>query len=420
MNRLAWPLLMLATAAWGGEYERRVDEVRKTRGFVALWDFVKRDGGRFAAHQGKAEGADLRLDVVNYVRDYWNVGRAARPEDVPFLSRGPFGAAVQFKEEPDLDLRPLLLVPRERLHGSGLDVKGPGRSVSMVAWVVRTGGNHAVAGIWHEGTDLHTASGLAARVEPGKRQYAIFAGLAGNNGASAVHLSENGGKSFGDKYARNLAVTPEVIPQVPATASGPELDAAWSVVGFAFDNRRNVATAYLNGKASEYWIDEPQKHPFYQWPARGWQQAQLSRIPGVQTGEDPGFPRDQFYEPPEKKVLSRRLISEQPNQRVELLEYAFTKVRVTLGKDESGRFRVLRSRELASLKANPFWFGHDLYAPRSLADGGPFTIGRVIHSGRSVGFTGWIGGVAVFGRGLSPAEMQRLARVAEAGVLPGK
>ncbi|MFM2169196.1 MAG: hypothetical protein RIS79_3567, partial [Verrucomicrobiota bacterium] len=43
--------------------------------------------------------------------------------------------------------------------------------------------------------------------------------------------------------------------------------------------------------------------------------------------------------------------------------------------------------------------------------GGPFTIGRVIHSSRSVGFTGWIGGVAVFDRALSGEELRRLAKL---------
>ena len=36
-------------------------------------------------------------------------------------------------------------------------------------------------------------------------------------------------------------------------------------------------------------------------------------------------------------------------------------------------------------------------------------MGRVIHSGRSVGFTGWIGGVAVFDRALSGEELAKLA-----------
>ncbi len=67
---------------------------------------------------------------------------------------------------------------------------------------------------------------------------------------------------------------------------------------------------------------------------------------------------------------------------------------------------------------NPFWFAHDLFAPRQPADGGPFTIGRVIHSRRGDGMTGAYGGVAVFRRALPRREMERLARIAASGPLP--
>ena len=94
------------------------------------------------------------------------------------------------------------------------------------------------------------------------------------------------------------------------------------------------------------------------------------------------------------------------NETSDLLVYAFTKVRVT--RDAAGK--VIR-RELAALRVNPFWFPHDLYNPQTIGDGGPFTIGRVIHSSRSVGFTGFIGGVAVFNRALTKAQMERLATI---------
>ena len=391
-------------------YRRRVDEVRRMPGFVALWDFVKREAGgagtpRFDAYQARGDRHDFRLDAVNYVRDYWNQGRAATYDDFPLLGRGPFGQAIQLKTERDADFRPCLLIPRQRLHDSGLDVKGPKRSVSMVVWLIRESGNHAIAGIWHEGTDLKGEAGPARRVEHGMRQYALFAGLAANNGASAVHVSENGGSSFGDRYARNLAVTPEVIPAVPAGAPAEALDRAWVAAGFTFDNQKHTVTAYLDGKATEFWIDHPEAHPFFQWPYKGWVQAQLHSTPGLQPGEDPAFPKDQFYEPPEGRPLSRTVIEERGEERVELHVFAFTKVRVTL---RSGQ---VVKRELTAIKANPFWFAHDLYAPPSLEDGGPFTIGRVIHSSRSVGFTGYIGGVAVFGRALSAQQMQALAAI---------
>jgi len=56
------------------------------------------------------------------------------------------------------------------------------------------------------------------------------------------------------------------------------------------------------------------------------------------------------------------------------------------------------SPDLVALRLNPWWYPHDLHTHADDGSGGPFTIGRVIHSSRSVGFTGWIGGVAVFNR----------------------
>jgi hypothetical protein len=372
-------------------------------------------GNRFDAHQPRGAAHDFRLDAVNYVREYWNEGRAADYGDFPLLGRGPFGEAIRIAPEPDRNFRPCLLVPRRRLHDSGLDVKGPGRSVSMVVWLIRERGDHAIAGIWHEGTDLQTEAGPARKVERGMRQYALFAGLAANPGAAAVHVSENGASSFSDMYARNLAVTPEVIPAVPADTPAGLLDRAWSVAAFSFDDRRHTVTAYLNGVASEFWIDHPGNHPFFQWAYKAWVQAELHRLPGVQPGEDPGFPPEQFYRPPETKPLSRAVIEMRGDERIELHTFPFTRVRVTLARDRKGRYSRVVSRELVAIKANPFWFAHDIYTPPRPEEGGPFTIGRVIHSGRSVGFTGYIGGVAVFGRALSAEEMKRLASIARDG-----
>ena len=67
---------------------------------------------------------------------------------------------------------------------------------------------------------------------------------------------------------------------------------------------------------------------------------------------------------------------------------------------------------------NPFWFPHDLYDPGAAEGGGPFTIGRVIHSSRGNGTRQTIGGVAVFGRALSAREMRRLAAIGRGGAQP--
>lgn len=336
----------LSLPAQMAERQRRIDLVSKLPGFAALWDFVAMKGQNFDAIQPKSSKYDLHLEPVNYVRDYWGEGRAATMRDFPLLGRGPFGDAVRIEKQEASDFRPTLLVPRQRLHDSRIDIKGPGRSVTLVAWVIRESGNHAIAGIWHEGTDLKERSGEAKRVEPGMRQYALFAGLAANNGASAAHVSENGAKSFGDKYARNLSVTKQII-EARAEPVGD-----FDVVAMVFDNKKNTVTSYLNGVADEYWIDNPTAHPFFQWPAKAWPQE---------------------YNPPK----------------------SFVKV-------EDGK--------LLSLKVNPYYFPHDLFTPPSIDRGGPFTISRVIHSSRSVGTTGWIGGVAVFDRPLSQSQIQKLTQ----------
>lgn len=57
-------------------------------------------------------------------------------------------------------------------------------------------------------------------------------------------------------------------------------------------------------------------------------------------------------------------------------------------------------------------YPHDsLYTPVTEGTGGPFTIGRVIHSSRSAGFAGRFGGVAEFNRALSAGELNQLSGI---------
>jgi len=58
------------------------------------------------------------------------------------------------------------------------------------------------------------------------------------------------------------------------------------------------------------------------------------------------------------------------------------------------------------LKSNPYYFGSAIYAPKSIEQGGPFTMGRVIHSNRPPTPSAWIGGVAVFDRAFSEDVMR--------------
>lgn len=134
------------------------------------------------------------------------------------------------------------------------------------------------------------------------------------------------------------------------------------------------------------------------------------RIPGMQPGEDTRFPEDQYYTPPESQPLSVKVLRETSTERVERHEFGYNKVEITLRKDVDGRLTEV-SRDLVALRLNPWWYPHGIYEPQDANTGGPFTIGRVIHTSRSVGFTGWIGGVAVFNRALHPEELARLSAI---------
>jgi len=405
--------LFASTSPAADPLSDRVAAVAGIPGCVAFWDFVKREPSglqRFTAHVPAGSSNDYALDAGNYVRDFWGEGPEASYNDFPLLGRGPFGQAIQIRKETDPAFRPFLFVPRARLHDSPLDIKGAGRSVSVVVWAIREGGNHALAGIWHEGTDLkqkETAS--IAKAERGQRQYALFAGL-NKEGSACGHVSENGASSFLNRYALHKSNSADTSPVVPSDAPSTVLDASWQCFAMTFDHTRHELTGWLNGRSGDRWLDNPKADKLITSAHNAWLQGWLACEPGQQDGEDPSFPKDQYYNPPEDQPVSVKVLREEGDTRVELREYAYTRVQTTLRRGADGRDTII-ARDLVGLRLNPWWYPHGLYAPADGKSGGPFTIGRVIHSARSVGFTGWIGGVAVFDRALTEAELATLAAI---------
>lgn len=385
-------------------------------GLVAFWDFVKRepDGDRrFTAHVPAGSANDYALDAANYVKDYWGEGRAATYDDFPLLGRGPFGQAIRIRAETDPNFRPFLFVPRSRLHDSPLDIKGAGKAVTVVVWAIRESGNHALAGIWHEGTDLkQSETASIQKVERGQRQYALFAGL-NKEGSACGHVSENGASSFLNRYALHKCNSVAVSPKVSADSPAEVLDGSWICFAMTFDDQQNELTGWLNGEAGDRWLENPRNDKLISYAYNAWRQGHLHREPGQQEGEDPNFPQDQFYNPPEEKPISSQVLSETGDERVGLQEFRYTRVKLTQRRTADGTWKTA-ARDLAAVRLNPWWYPHGIYTPRDAASGGPFTIGRVIHSGRSVGFTGWIGGVAVFDRALTGEELRRLTEVSRA------
>jgi hypothetical protein len=311
-------------------------------------------------------------------------------------------------KETDASFRPLLFVPRCRLHDSRLDIKGPKRSLSVVVWAIRESGGHALAGIWHEGTDLKQEETVSVRkVERGQRQYALFAGL-NKEGTASGHVSENGAGSFQNRYALHKSNSAAVSPSVPADAPADTLDRSWQCFAMTLDHRRQELTGWMNGEAEGRWQDNPKADTLIASAYHAYMQGHFARTPGEQPGEDPTYPRDQHYNPPEDLAIATAVLQDDETERVEVREYRYTKVRVTLRKESDGS-STEESRELIGLRLNPWWYPHAIYSPPDDGSGGPFTIGRVIHSQRGVGFTGWIGGVAVFERALRDEELAELA-----------
>jgi hypothetical protein len=393
-----------------------VASVTAITGLVAFWDFVEREPGgerRFTAHVPAGSPTNYPLDAGNYIRDFWGAGREAAYADFPLLGRGPFGQAVRIVKETDPDFRPLLLVPRARLHDTPLDIKGAGKSVTVVVWAIRESGNHALAGIWHEGTDLkQKETSSIARVERGQRQYALFAGL-NKQGSACGHVSENGASSFLNKYALHKCNSADVSPEVPADSPAEILDASWQCFAMTFNHENNELIGWLNGVAGDRWLDNPKNDKLISSAYNAYMQGHFAGLPGTQDAEDQSFPKDQYYNPPEGEPLSVKVLRETATEREVLREFRYTRVQVTESKDSAGGW-LETHRDLVGLRLNPWWFPHALYTPQNDGNGGPFTIGRVIHSSRSVGFTGWIGGVAVFDRALGAAEQTQLAALCKA------
>tara|TARA_A100001391_G_scaffold204852_1_gene202147 strand:+ start:140 stop:1411 length:1272 start_codon:yes stop_codon:yes gene_type:complete len=382
-----------------------------TPGLVAFWDFVKREpegDRRFTAHVPPDATTDYPLDAGNYVRDYWGQGRRANYADFPLLNSGPFGQAIRIRDESDANFRPFLFVPRSRLHDTPLDIKGQGESVTVVVWAVRESGNHALAGIWHEGTDLkQSTTANITKVERGQRQFALFAGL-NKPGSACGHVSENGASSFLNKYALHKCNSLPLSPTVPADADEGKLAESWQCFAMTFDSTKHELTGWLNGVSGERWLASPKSNGLLSSAYNAYMQGHYHRTAGIQAGEDPDYPASQYYNPPELEPAEVEIVGEQEDQRTELRRYQFTKIRVKLVKQPDGEFKETE-RDLVELRLNPWWYPHGIYCPKDDGTGGPFTIGRVIHSARSVGFTGWIGGVAVFDRALSEGELADLA-----------
>ncbi len=286
--------LFCPTVVCADHHESNRQKVIETPGIVAFWDFAGREPGgeqRFVAHVAANSPTNYPLNAANYVKEFWGEGREATYEDFPLLGRGPFGQAIRIRNEKDPTFRPFLYVPRSRLHNTPLDIKGDEKSVTVVVWAIRESGNHALAGIWHEGTDLkHAATTSKLKVERGQRQYALFAGL-NKAGSACGHVSENGGSSFLNKYALHKCNSVAQSPVVPADSPADVLDSSWQCFAMTFNHQTDEMTGWLNGVSGDRWLENPKKDGLISSAYNAYMQGYYHRTPGLQPGEDESFPK---------------------------------------------------------------------------------------------------------------------------------
>ena len=80
-------------------------------------------------------------------------------------------------------------------------------------------------------------------------------------------------------------------------------------------------------------------------------------------------------------ICARRVVAEETGRQalppIQFVEtYPFTKFEATYQVQPDGTLGKPLKRELVAFKSNPYYFGSDTYAPKTIEQGGPFTIGH--------------------------------------------
>ncbi len=253
MTRLTVFALVLAYSAsamfTSSANEANVNAVAESDGLIAFWDFHHTEDDKWTSlHDPKLPVRPFPIsirqigDPKSYSIKTWpNKDEAS---SLQFDATGPFGTAVRFN-------RGYLYgaVEREILDNSLLDLSGR-RPFTMIAWAKFVGRRHLVAGIWDEGGwDKYG----------GQRQFALFAGLFGQQGTIA-HVSATGAASFpqsiarGSQYARLRAIDGQ------AFESGQ-----WGAMAMTFDPEKKEVRAYLNGKMTPLLLTDPVAQSVWQF-----------------------------------------------------------------------------------------------------------------------------------------------------------
>ncbi|UBM58145.1 LamG domain-containing protein [Marinilongibacter aquaticus] len=174
--------------------------IRSTEGFVALWKFDE-PGGKARKAKGKHH---FKLKEGN--------GFVSRVNEGPLS-----GYSILLEGDNYLSL------PNTKTQS--LNIHGPGKEVTVIAYVKWTGEQTGfVGGMWNEYAD------------GGKRQYGLFVSLPYYNGRDQVcgHISKNGRATAPFPYSIDYSASPQKVPTD-----------TWTYVAFSYDGE--YIKSYLNG-----------------------------------------------------------------------------------------------------------------------------------------------------------------------------
>lgn len=399
----------------------RIAQVAGTPGLVAFWDFVRQRAGQWIAYH------DPALHDCDYPLWLRRIGdpRRYRLADWPYADEdsrwdghgaGPFGGVLRcnlghvFAE-----------VAREDFAHTPLDISGY-RSFTLLAWARFIGRRHFVAGIWDEGGwDRYQ----------GRRQYALFAGLFGAQGAVA-HLSATGAASWpqsnlpGAQYAR-----------VKAIDGGAFADGQWVCLGMTYAADQRSFAAWQDGICTPHRLADPVKQDVFS--LIGDEPINPAPFPLPIFGPRRFVMKFNGYALATNGVAEHRLLldlvgGEARYQRLPAVPTGDPH-RVTVTLDRAGLMHVMAQEVVVGpdqalpLSATAVHEGDVVVATlerqhagswimvgapvrRTIAPGAPFTFGRALGLGsedQSHGSQVLIGGVAVFNRVLDAGELRHLA-----------
>jgi hypothetical protein len=180
--------------------QKKIEQLRASKGLVALWDFKEPAGDKRAA-VGKEK---FLLTEMN--------GRLPRIEEGPLSGYSTlFGNGAFLSLAAD--------------QAGALNIFGKGQGITVIAWIKWTGEQTGfVGGMWNEYKD------------GGKRQYGLFVSLPYYNGRNNVcgHISFTGKPTTPFPYSIDYSASKQ---QVPANE--------WVCVGFTYDGK--YIRSYLEG-----------------------------------------------------------------------------------------------------------------------------------------------------------------------------